>query len=358
MKASFTTVTGIIASAVLMAGVAGAASAASVADFYQGKTIKLIIGTGVGGSYDLHGRLVGRHIARHIPGNPKLVVQNMPGAGSRKAAGYIYNVAPQDGTVLANILNTIPLLQALGKAGKKFDAAKFHWIGNLTNTVAVVAVWHNVPVKTVNDARKTSVIIGATSPGSLSTTIPLVLNNVLGTKFRIVTGYKSGRSIDRALEQGEVQARAGASWRVWKRSYPHWIQGNKLVILAQIGSQRDPTISKVPLLSELGRNAEETKLLKLFSSPMTVGKPTVVAPNVPKARVKALRKAYSDTMGDPKFLADAKRQGLLVSPISGTALQKLVEDTVRAPGALIAKAKKAIVRKNVTSRKKGKKKKK
>lgn len=336
-------VIGAPAVAVALAFLPCTATADAVGDFYKGKQIRLIIGTGVGGSYDVNGRLLARHITRHIPGKPSLIVQNMPGAGSRKAAGYVYKAAAQDGSVLAQVLNTLPLLQALGAAGKGFDAAKFHWIGNLSDDVSLVDVWNTVPVKTIDDARKTQVILGATSPGSLGGIIPTVLNKVVGTKFKIVTGYKSGTAIDLAVERGEVQGRAGASWTVLAKSYPHLIKEGKLVHLAQMGMKRAPGLEQVPLMSELGRNDEEKKLLEIFSSPAAVGKPTVVGPGVPAERVAALRTAYDATMRDPRFLADASKQGLAIGPVSGTALQQIVVRTVNAPAALREKARNVVI---------------
>ncbi|MFT5539710.1 MAG: tripartite-type tricarboxylate transporter receptor subunit TctC [Alphaproteobacteria bacterium] len=334
-----------------------ATHADAISDFYKSKQVKLIIGTGVGGGYDINGRLLARHLARHIPGKPTLVVQNMPGAGSRKAAGYVYKVAPKDGSVMAQVLNTLPLLQALGVTGGGFNVANFQWIGNLSNDVNLVDVWHTAPVKNVGDARKTQVILGATSPGSLSGMIPTVMNNILGTKFKIVTGYKSGTAIDLAVERGEVQGRAGAAWTVLVKSYPHLIKGKKFVHLAQMGLKRASGLENVPLLTELARNDEERALLEIFSSPAAVGKPTVAAPGVPADRIRALRAAYDATMKDPKFLADAERQGLAIGPIDGSDLQKIVEKTVKASPALLAKAKTIVAGLNL-GKKKGKKKKK
>lgn len=349
----------IVATAALATATAtpGAARADAAADFYKGKQIKLVIGTGTGGSYDINGRLLGRHIHRHIPGTTGVVVQNIPGAGSRKAAIYVYSAAPKDGTVLAQVLNTLPLLQALGEETPGFDAGKFHWIGNLTDDVALVDVWHTVPVRSVEDARKSQVILGATSPGSLGGMIPTVMNKVIGTNFKIVTGYKSGNDIDLAVERGEVQGRAGESWTILQHTRPHLVRDGKLVHIAQMGLRRAKGLETVPLLTELARNDEERQLMEIFSSPAAVGKPTVVAPEVPMERVRLLRAAYDATMKDPKFLADAGKQGLAIGPVSGEELQKVVERTVNAPPALLVKARAVVADLGISGAPKKKKKK-
>lgn len=351
----------VITTVAILAAIAGLprmAHADAAQDFYKGKQLKLVIGTGPGGSYDINGRLLGRHIFRHIPGTTGLVVQNIPGAGSRKAAIYVYSAAPKDGTVLAQVLNTLPLLQALGEAGTGYDAGKFQWIGNLTDDVAVVAVWHTSAVKSVEDARKTQAILGATSPGSLGGMIPTVMNNVVGTKFKIVSGYKSGTDIDLAVERGEVQGRAGESWTVLLHTRPQLVNEKKVLFIAQMGLRRAKGLENVPLLTDLARNDEERQLMEIFSSPSAVGKPTVVAPEVPKDRVRLLRAAYDKTMTDPAFLADAQKQGLAIGPVGGEELQKVVERTVNASPALLAKAKAVVADLGIGGTPKGKKKKK
>ncbi|MCZ6637729.1 MAG: tripartite tricarboxylate transporter substrate-binding protein [Alphaproteobacteria bacterium] len=327
--------------AVLIAAPIGAGMADAISDFYKGKTIRLNIGTAVGGSYDIHGRTVGRHIWRHIPGKPRLIVQNKQGAGSQITAGYVYGVAPQDGTVMAALLNTLPMRQAIGRTQNTFDITKFHWIGNITNDVAVVIVWNSsTKVRTIDDLRKTTVITGATSATALAATIPKAMNYALGTKFKVVAGYKGGRGIDMALEKGEVAARAGGSWSVTQAKYPHWIKANKFTVLAQIGSHRAKGLENVPILSELARNKDQRLILEFFSAAMDVGKPIAVGPKVPKARVKALRAAFDAMVKDAAFLADAKKLGLAISPVKGAALQKLVAKIVNSPPHIIKAANK------------------
>jgi tripartite-type tricarboxylate transporter receptor subunit TctC len=331
------------ATAVLFLGFAGAspASADAIADFYRGRQMMLVIGTGPGGAYDIHGRLIGRHLFGHIPGAPKGVIQNMPGAGSIQAGNYIYGVAPQDGTILGNILNTVPLVQILGPAKAQFDAAKFQWIGNMTQECTIVVTWHTSGIKTVADARRAEVVMGATSPGTLGGMFPKIINQIAGTKFRVITGYKEAIAIDLAMERGEVQGRAGETWFGSKGTYGDWRRDGKINILVQIGP-KSKDLADVPLLTELARDDNGRKLAELFTSPSIIGKPTVVGPGVPKERVAALRKAYDETMTDPTFIADAEKIGLTPNPIGGADMDAAVKRIFATPDNLVAIARKAV----------------
>ncbi|HSR56237.1 MAG TPA: hypothetical protein VLN73_08335 [Alphaproteobacteria bacterium] len=308
------------------------AQADAVRDFYKGKNVQLILGAAVGGSYDLYGRAVGRHIWRHIPGKPRLIVQNRNGAGSQVAAGYVFNVAPQDGTVIAGLLNTLAIRQAVGRTRKTFDVAKFNWIGNITDDVTVLTLWNAATkARTVDDLRKTEVIAGATTSTGLSATIPKAMNYALGTKLKVVSGYKGGAGVDHAMERGEVAVRAGANWSVVANKHPDWIKENKITIVVQVGSKRAKGLENVPLMHELARNDEERKILEFFTTPMDMGKPYAVGPKVPAARIKALRAAFDAMTKDPVFNADAKKLGLVISPVGGADLQKLVTDIANSP---------------------------
>jgi tripartite-type tricarboxylate transporter receptor subunit TctC len=339
----FVTATAVLAAVLSVGfGVAGPASADAVEDFYRGKQMTLVIGTGPGGAYDIHGRLIGRHIFRHIPGAPKSVIQNIPGAGSIQAGNFVYGVAPQDGSVLGNILNTVPLVQILGQATTQFDAAKFQWIGNMTQESSIVVAWHTSGIKTVDDAKQGEVLMGATSPGTLGGMFPKIINQIAGTKFRVITGYKEAVAIDLAMQRGEVQGRAGESWFGDKGSYGEWRREGKINILVQIGPKKAKELIDVPLLTEVARDDNGRKLAELFTSPSIVGKPTVVGPNVPKDRVEALRKAYAETMTDPAFLEDADKIGLAPNPIGGADLEAAVKRIFATPDNLVAMARGAI----------------
>jgi tripartite-type tricarboxylate transporter receptor subunit TctC len=321
---------------------ATAAHADPIADFYRSKQVTLVIGTGPGGAYDIHGRLIGRHIFRHIPGQPKSVIQNIPGAGSIQAGNFVYGVAPQDGTVLGNILNTVPLVQILGQASTQFDAAKFQWIGNMTQESSIVVTWATSGIKTVEDAKRAEVVMGATSPGTLGGMFPKIINQIAGTKFRVITGYKEAVAIDLAMQRGEVQGRAGESWFGDKGTYGEWRREGKINILVQIGPKKARELADVPLLTEVARDEDGRKLGELFTSPSIFGKPTVVGPKVPADRVAALRAAYDETMKDPVFIEDAEKIGITPSPITGQELEALVQRIFATPDNLVQMARAAI----------------
>jgi tripartite-type tricarboxylate transporter receptor subunit TctC len=318
------------------------ASADAISDFYRGKLVTLVIGTGPGGAYDIQGRLIGRHLFNHVPGQPKSVIQNIPGAGSIQAGNFIYGVAPQDGTVLGNILNTVPLVQILGQASAQFDAAQFQWIGNLTQESTIVVTWKTSGIATIDDAKKGEVLMGATSPGTLGGMFPKVINQVAGTHFRVINGYKEAVAIGLAMERGEVQGRAGETWFGAKGTYGEWYRDGKINILVQIGAKKAADLPTVPLLTDLARDDAGRKLADLFTSPSIVGKPTVVGPHVPTERVAALRKAYDETMTDKAFLDDAAKIGLVPNPIGGADLEKVVKNIFTTPKSLVDLARTAV----------------
>lgn len=311
--------------------------------FYKGKSIILVIGTGPGGAYDTHGRLIGRHIGRHIPGQPKTIVQNIPGAGSVQAANHVFNIAPQDGSVLANILNTVPLVHALGQTKTQFDPAKFQWIGNMAQEVYLVLVWHTAPAQSIEQAKQVKVLMGSTSPGTLGGMYPRVMNDVLGTQFQPIAGYKEAVAIDLAVERGEVHGRAGESWYGQKGTTADWTRDGRAKVIAQIGFRKSSDFADAPLLLDLVKDdAEKRQLVELFSSPAQFGKPTVAGPQVPTARVETLRAAYAATMTDPEFRADAARIGVTIQPVFGADLAKLTESFAQIPQALLARARRTV----------------
>jgi tripartite-type tricarboxylate transporter receptor subunit TctC len=320
---------------------AHAACADPVADFYAAKRVMLVVATPPGGPYDICARLLARHIGRHIPGNPVVVVENMPGATGTIAADYVYGKAPQDGTILANLHNMLPLLKALGQMKASLDPAEFNWLGNMTREVGDAIVTTKSPVKTIDDAKRIEVVMGASSPMALAAIYPRVMNYVLGTKFRVITGYAGFTGVEHAIEQGEVEGNAGDTWYSGEgRSY-EWFKAGTIRVLVQIGS-RSADLPDVPLLADLAANDGDRRLLELFSSPYTIGKPTAVGPKVPPARVAALRAAYDATMADPEFVADARRLGIAVAPVSGQELAGVVQRLMDLPPDLVARARDAI----------------
>jgi tripartite-type tricarboxylate transporter receptor subunit TctC len=323
----------------MLAACSSAMAAESAAGFYKNKTITLVIGADPGGTYDPPGRLLARHLPKHIPGTPRMVVEDMPGAGSALAANYLMG-APQDGTVLVGLLGTIALAQALGEVKLQADLTKLQWIGNMAEQAEVVLVWHTAPANTIEDAKRVALIMGAPSPGTNTGMMPRILNHVLGTKFKVITGYGFA-SLDVAMERGEIHGQAGASWMP-RGKYADMVKAGTLRVLLQSGF-RDPSLGDVPLLQDLvDKNSEGGQLIELFSSPGVIGKPTIAGPGVPKERVALLRKAYEQTMIDPAFLADAERIGVPIHPVSGEELQSVVKRIAEMPPARIAAAKAAL----------------
>jgi tripartite-type tricarboxylate transporter receptor subunit TctC len=318
-----------------------AVSQKAVEDFYRGKKIDLIIGYSSGGTYDLYARLVARHLGNHIPGRPLIVARNMPGAGSRAAATWVYNVAPRDGAVLATADQSLSLQQAAGDKRMNFDTTKFIYVGNPNIENNTTVTWHATGIKTIDDAKRREVTMGATG-GSTSSQYPKAMNALLGTKFRVILGYPGGNDINLAMERGEVDGRGSNSWASWKKTRAHWLAEKKINILVQIGLQKAADLPDVPLLMELGANQADRELLRLLSASTHVGRPIFTTPDVPAERVEALRKAFDAMVRDPAFLEQAKKENFDIDPVSGEALQKLVAEIVAMPAAHSERLKKII----------------
>jgi tripartite-type tricarboxylate transporter receptor subunit TctC len=322
---------GIAAFAVLLLGIAYCpAWADPVADFYRGKTIKLYISSTPGAGYDIYARLLARFMGEHIPGRPAILPQNMPGAEGRIAAAYIYNVTAKDGLSLGALNRSVALAQAMGTVQLKFDSARFNWIGNPASDNSTLTTWYMSGVKTIEDAKRKEVTIGATGDGN-SYIYPKVLNAVVGTKFKIIRGYPGGAEVNLAMEKGEVGGRGDNAWGSWKSSRPAWLAEHKISILVQIGLHRAPDLPDVPLLIELAHNPEDQALFKFLSEPAALGHPVVTSPDVPTERVNALRAAFDATIADPAFLAEAKRQKREINPLSGAEEERIVRDILATP---------------------------
>ncbi len=307
-----------------------AAQAQSVEDFYKGKKVDIVIGFTVGGGYDAYARLVARHMGEHIPGKPTMVPRNMTGAGSRIAAAFIHGVAPKDGTAMGIADQSIPLEQALGDAGVKFDSREFNWIGNPNADNNVLSTWHTSPVKTIEDAKKIEATMGATGYNT-SSQYPTVLNAIAGTKFKVILGYPGGNEINMAMERGEVAGRGSNAWASYKSTRPDWIRDNKINILVQIGLRKAPDLPNVPLLMDVATNDLDRAAMRLLSAPTTIGRPFFAPPNVPADRVKALRAAFASMIKDKAFLEEAQKLNLDIDFVPGEELQKIVADIIDAP---------------------------
>jgi tripartite-type tricarboxylate transporter receptor subunit TctC len=314
---------------------AQSACADPIADFYAGKTVNVLIGVGVGGEYDLQARLVARHLGKHIPGHPTVLPQNMTGAGGLKMINYLYTVAPRDGTNIGMIQNAFPALQAAGLPGVQFDAGKLQWLGTIAAVNETMAVWHTAGVKSIEDVRKRETVAGASGRGAITFTYPAMMNELLGTKFKIVTGYPGGNQINLAMERGEVEARNN-TWSSWKATKPDWLRDKKIFVIAQAGPRAADL--DAPSVEDLARDPQQRQLIELVVSGTQLGRP--FATNAaPPERVAALRAAFAATMKDPEFLAEAARSGFEVEPVLGEPMQRIVDKVLATPKDVAVRAK-------------------
>jgi tripartite-type tricarboxylate transporter receptor subunit TctC len=309
------------------------ASAQTVADFYRGRTVELLIGYTTGGGYDTYGRLVARHLGAFIPGKPNIIVRNMPGGGGRVLMGHMMNIAPKDGSVLATADQSLPLAQAMRDPSIHFNAKSLIWIGNAAADNNTVVTWHTTGVTTIEQARQQTIVVASTGPNT-SSQIPYAMNATLGTKFKIVTGYPGGNEMNMSMENGETGARGSNPWSTWKATKPDWIAERKIHVIAQVGLTRAPDLPDVPLLTDLASNDRDRAALRLLSAPSAVGRPYFTTPGVPAERVAALREAFSAMVKDTAFLEEARKLGLDINPVSGEDLQKIVSDIVDTPAEI------------------------
>ena len=328
----------LVAGAVTAIGIgSGGANAQDVSDFYRGKTIHFLIGVGAGGDYDVQARLAARYLGKYIPGNPAIVTENMIGAGGLNMTNYLFNVAPKDGTYIGIIANNFPALQAVDGRGVQFDANRFQWLGALTPETHTMAVMSSVGVKTVEDAKQTEVIAGASGRGAITYTFPAMMNELIGTKFKIVTGYSGGADINLAMERGEVGARSN-SWSSWKVTKPEWVKSGAITVLAQ-GGRRQPELANIPSVEDLGRTEDDRQVIRVLMLSASLGRPVAAPPGVPQERVMALRVAFLATTRDPGLLAEAKASRIEIEPVTGEEMQKLIVGVLATPKPLAARAK-------------------
>lgn len=327
-----------------MQGAQAQPQSTSVAGFYKGKTLTIVVGSDVGGGYDLTARTVARHLGRHIPGQPTIMVQNRPGAGSIIASNYVYEIAPKDGTVIGAVQRPIPVQILFGDTGVRFDARKMQWIGSTTNELGVVVAWHTAPHKTFDDVFTTEMIVAGTGPATDPELLPRAMNNILGTKFKIVSGYKGQAQMVLAMQREEVQGSGNWSFSDIEKIYPHWITEQKIRILLQLGLTKGshPALRDVPLIMDVGRNDEQRSVFRVLMGMKAMGRPYFIAPGVPKDRADALRTAFMKTVRDPEFLAEASKTLGKIDPLSGPDMQKIVTDVYALPQEVIAKAREAV----------------
>ena len=316
------------------------AAAQPVADFYAGKQITLIVGAGVGGGYDLQARLAARHLGKHIPGRPAVIVQNMPAAGSIAATNYIANTAPADGTVIALVQRGMLLAKLTYPQSVRFDIDKLNWIGSLNSEVAVTAAWHTAPHKSARDLFDKELIIGGIAGVDPETT-PKLYNSLLGTKFKIVTGYNSTAQIALAIERGEVFGIGDWSWSSLKAMRPDWVRERKITLLMQGALANEPELADLPNALDFIKEAADRKVLELHYTQKTAARPFIAPPGVPVDRIAMLRATFMTLAKDSEFLAEAERTKIEVAPIAGAEVDKIVALIVATPPAIAERFSKA-----------------
>jgi tripartite-type tricarboxylate transporter receptor subunit TctC len=334
----------IFLAAVLAALVPLAAIAAedekAVADFYSKRAVTIAVGSSAGGNYDLYARLLARHIGQHIPGKPTVVVQNLPGAGSRRLANVLSNVGPHDGTMIGLPNQGIAMDQALGAEGVQYDARKFHWIGSPIEEVNVFWAWHTNPVQTVEEAKQREFVAGATGPGSPTTFYPRIMNTVLGTKFKVVAGYPGSNELDLAIEKGEVGGRV-VGWSSLKIT-SDWVATGKAKVLLQFGLRKAPDLPNVRLLQELAGNDKDRQIFEYLCLVPAMGRPFFMSAGTSAERAAVMRIAFDATMRDPAFLEEAQRSKLEIGPVASDGLARIVGRMFEASPDVLAAAKAAM----------------
>ncbi len=318
------------------------AKADAISDFYAGKSISLIISTGVGGGVDTNARIVARRLGDHIPGNPSILPKNMTGAGHLQATNFIYAQAPRDGTTIGAILPAFVGYQVLDGRGAQYDARNFNYLGSSDVENANLYTASSQGIKSIEQIKTKEVLMGATGAGSYTMLYPTLLNNVLGYKFKVVSGYKSTNEIHLAMERGEVFGRAGNFFSSLKAQNPDWLPSGKIDMLLQIGAVRDPEWPNLPLLTDLATNDEQRAIFKLFSAEIALGRVFLTTPGVPADRLAALRKAFEETLRDPAYIEDSRKVEMQVRPLTHQQVKALAEEIVAMPPEIIAKAKAAM----------------
>jgi len=313
----------------------GAAAAQSAADFYTGKQIDMFIGTPTGGGYDQYGRLLGRHMSRYIPGVPQIVFKNMPAGGGRQAMNHIYNIAPADGTAIGITIRNIGFDPLFGETATKVDALKLTWLGSLNNEAAVCVSWHTSPFRTVEDIRKSEILMGSSGPTASDAIHAKLINRIAGTKIRLIHGYNGSTGVHLAMERGEVQGRCGLGWDSIVARYGHWLKDKKISVLAQFGLSKHPDLPQVPSIVDLAKSTEERQLVDLLLAPLEMGRPFFAPPGVPADRVQILRRALDATAKDPEFLADVEKQKVEIFHMSGEDVEALVRRIYATPAEVV-----------------------
>jgi len=314
------------------------ASAQTPAEFYRGKTIELDIGTSAGGGYDVHSRLLARHMSKHMPGNPTIVPKNVEGASGVRVANLLYNTAPHDGTVFGILLRNVPFEPMFGNHAAQFDASKFTWIGSASSEVSVCVSWHTSGVVTLDDLLTKDLIMGGIGSSSDLAVFPKIINVVVGTRMQVVNGYAGGNEVMLAMERGEVGGRCAWSWSAAKATRQDWIDKKQINIFAQTALRKHPELPNVPLVLDYAKTDADRSIFKLMFARQEFAWPYIAPPDVSADRIDALRRAFLATMKDKDFLADAEKAKLEIMPVPGEDIHKLVTELYATPPAIVQKA--------------------
>ena len=324
---------------VLLALFASFSCGAQEEKFFVGKQITLLIGFGAGGGYDLYGRTVIAHMARHIPGNPAMVASNMPGAGGLELMNNLANLAPRDGTVIATFASGMPTAPFFNPEQAKFDPTRLGWIGAVNSEEFIDIAWHNAPVQSLADLARRELIIAGAAPGDATVDLPRLVNAVLGLHYHIVLGYKAMNEMELAMERGEIEGIAGTTWTSLRARHADWLAERAVTVIAQYGAKPNPELPGVPLMIALAKTEPEREALDLLFSRQEMGRPFAAPPGLPSERLAVLRRAFDATMTDPLFLADAAKRQFELDPKSGTEVSALVAKIAATPPAVVARVK-------------------
>ena len=319
---------------------AGPAGAGDIEEFYRGRNINLVIGYSVGGGYDAYGRLVGRYLGKHIPGDPTIVPQNMTGAGSLRAANYIYSAAARDGSVIGTFSRSLTTAPLLGKAD--FDSRKFTWLGSVTDDTSVCVTWNTSAVRTWDDLLVKPSTFGGEGAGADPDIFALLYRNVFGARIKLVSGYPGTNDTVLAMQRGEVDGLCGLSWSTIKTRHPDWLNTNKVNILVQAAQKREPDLATVPLATELATSEEQRQMVKVIVASQAIARPLAAPPEIPADRRAALIEAFDQTMKDPEFLDEAAKLSFDINPVPAASIDRLLAEAYATPKDILAKAAQAI----------------
>jgi len=322
----------------IAAMVAVPAQADPVADFYRGKSITMLVASGVGGGYDTYARVFARHAIKFIPGTPNIIAKNLPAAGGLVAASTLYNNVDRDALTIAALANVSTLDPLFGNPGARYDPRKFGWIGSIGKLQNICATWFTSPVKNIEDAKKRNVIVAGAGAASNTAVVPRIVNELLGTRFNVVAGYDPAGGLTMAVESGEAEGICGLSWSTIKASRPDWLAGKKLNVILQMSMEKLPELMDVPSALDLVTDPARKRVLELILIRQETGRPLATAPGSPPDRLAALRKAFEATMKDPEFLADAERNQMEIEPLTGVGIEAFLDKAYAAPADVIAQA--------------------